>query len=315
MKTLAIFAFVALVGVGVGFLVILPAGGPQSIAQPYAAGSKPHSSKGSATSTAAHALFPSAAAGAPAGGPSTAVHAYVPNVPLTAVVSTRSANPDGSEASELTHAVAVRRDGARAVLYPTPTRNGWLQTRIIYDPATQTTTYIRDNLGIKTTLPGQPHDPMSVITSGCSALPGTEPMDLLWYKAVQDTHFVDTTGTATFNSWRIPELGCLMARSTNQVRDEDGSYARQVEERVIWLSLGDPPDEYFDVSPELEEVTPSEEWQRYLSAGMVSESADAGLIGPRQGDVAYSFYHGKIDRATAETQMQKILEEAAAGAR
>jgi hypothetical protein len=243
----------------------------------------------------------------PSSSPSSTACAYVPNVPLLAVYENRSANPDGSEVSVLSYLIAVRKDGARAMIWTDHLGSGWVQTRMVYDPAMQTRVDIHDNLGIKTTWPRQQTDPKSIIVPSCRPLVGSRAIEVLGYTALHDWHFTDSAGNSAdvVDGWRIPELGCLRATTAGQTRQKDGSYARDVEDRLVWLSLTDPPDSFFAVSDQLEEVSPAEEFQRYIRAGLFSESEPV-LSAWKLNDVAYWYFHDKFDRPTATRRMQQI---------
>lgn len=243
----------------------------------------------------------------PARTPLSTAYAYVPNVPLMAVYDTRSANPDGSGVFGTSKLIAVRRDGSRAIIWTIRLPHGSVLLREIYDPATQTRVDVRESLGIKSTWPRQPTDPLSIVVSSCSPLPGSETIKVLGYTAVQDWHQQDTlsNGFAVVSGWRIPELGCLRATTVLQDRAIDGSSGRNGEDRLVWLSLADPPDSLFAVPDQLEEVSPAEEWERYVRAGLVSASQPV-YTATKQSDLAYRVFNGKIDRATALDEWQQI---------
>ena len=228
-------------------------------------------------------------------------------VPLMAVYDNRSANPDGSGVYSVSYLIAVRKDGSRAQISTRHLGKGWLKTRMVYDPATKLRVEIHDGLGIKTTWPGQASDLKGIIAPGCPELAGSQTAQVLGHTAVQDSHSVDTTGgdLTVLDGWRIPELGCLRALTTFRHRNEDGSYVRNGEDRLVWLSEIDPPESFFEVSPQLEEVSPLEEFQRYIRAGLWSESEPVPF-GVAQSDVAYAYWNGRIDHAQALKSIHEI---------
>jgi hypothetical protein len=223
-----------------------------------------------------------------------------------AVYEDRSINLDGSGVFSMTFVVGVRKDGSRAIIFTEPKGSGGLKTRSVYDPATRVRVEIHDDLGIKTTWPGQITDFKSVIAPTCPQVTGGQTISVLGHNAVQDDHDETTGGRApVFDGWRIPDLGCLRALTTFRDTKRDGSYARKGEDRLVWLWETDPPGSFFEVSPELEEVSPLEAFQRFTRAGLVSESAPVP-IGAQLSDVAYAYWNGKIQRAQALTSMQQI---------
>jgi hypothetical protein len=240
--------------------------------------------------------------------PGASVHAEQARlVPLMALYDNRSANPDGSGIYSVTYLIAVRKDGSRVWISTSRFGKGWLKTRVVYDPTTKLRIDIHDDLGIKTTWPGQPTDVKGIIEAGCAQLAGGQTVQVLGHNAVQDLHSVDTGGgdLTVLDGWRIPELGCLRALIAFRHRSKDGSYARNGEDRLVWLSETDPPESFFEVSPDLEEVSPTEAFQRYITAGLWSGS-EAVPFGTGQSDVAYDFWNGRIDRAQATARMRQM---------
>jgi hypothetical protein len=221
-----------------------------------------------------------------------------------AVYDTRSTNLDGSGVFSMTYVIAVRKDGSRAMISNDHFGNGWLKTRRVYDPAAKARVDVHDDLGIKTTWPGQPTDTKSIIAPACPQLNGGRNMSVLGHDAVQDWHFEAKGGVRpVFDGWRIPELGCL--RALTEVKDTDGGpYDRKGEDRLVWLAETDPPDSFFEVSPELEEVSPLEAFQRFIRAGLLSESEEAP-IGYQKADIAYAYWNGKMQRTEAATRIQR----------
>jgi hypothetical protein len=228
-------------------------------------------------------------------------------VPLMANYENRSANPDGSGVFSVSYMIAVRKDGSRAQISTDQFGKGWLKTRTVYDPTSRVRVTIHDDVGIKTTWPNQSSDLKGIIAQGCTALAGSKTVNILGYTAVQVSHSVDPMDgqVIVLDSWRIPELGCLRALTTFQVKNENGASARNGEDRLVWLSETDPPNSFFEVSPQLEEVSPLESYQRYTKAGLWSES-DPVPFGVEQGDVAYAYWNGRIDRAQATKSVQQL---------
>jgi len=226
-------------------------------------------------------------------------------VPLLAVYDNRSANPDGSGVYSVTYLIAARRDGSRAMISTWHFGKGWLKTRRVYNPATRVSTDIRDDLGIKTTWPGQATDTKSIITPGCPQLAGSQTIQVLGHKAVHDWHTGGGDEPTVLDGWRIPELGCLRALLTFRYRSKDGSFARNGEDRLVWLSETDPPNSFFEVSPQLEEVSPVEAFPYFIRAGLWNESEPVPF-GAQQSDVAYAYWNGKIDRPQAMTTLHQL---------
>jgi len=228
-------------------------------------------------------------------------------VPLMALFDNGSANPDGSGVYSVTYLIAVRKDGLRAWISTSRFGKGWLKTRVVYDPSTKQRVDIHDDLGIKTTWPGQPTDVKGAIATACPQIVDGQTVQVLGHSAVQNLHKVDTGGgeLTVIDGWRIPELGCLRALTTFRHRSNDDSYVRNGEDRLVWLSETDPPESYFGVSPGLEEVSPSEAFQRYVRAGLWSDSEPAPS-GTEQSDVSYAFWNGRVDRAQAMARIREM---------
>lgn len=198
--------------------------------------------------------------------------------------------------------IARRSDGAYARSeYLRPMEQGYTVRSIRYIDGEIVT--ISEQLGMKTTGPRESDEQVAHATVRLFRPPancqpnGTE--DVKGFGAVsgQRVAIVSQPWRPSVTSpldkmqitnFRAPQLGCETLEYSVEVAHPDGTRYILDKARVVSLTLGDPDESLFEVSPTLTEVLPSEMWRRYAEIRGVSPTPQEAETWAREDEAYYS---------------------------